>query len=38
MLVGAAMDAGVTRLYSEHLPGRKAEGIEIINPFAASAQ
>jgi len=34
MLVGAAIDAGVTTLYSEDLPGRKAEGIEIINPFA----
>ena len=38
MLVGAAIDAGVTKLYSEDLPGRKAESIEIVNPFAGSVR
>lgn len=31
----ACLDAGVTRLYSEDLPGRPPpEGLEIVNPFA----
>ena len=35
MIVSACLDAGVTRLYSEDLPGRPApDGIEIVNPFA----
>jgi len=35
MIVGACLEAGVTRLYSEDLPGGKPpEGLEIINPFA----
>lgn len=35
MIVSACLDAGVTRLYSEDLPGRAApDGLEIINPFA----
>jgi predicted nucleic acid-binding protein len=35
MIVGACLDAGVTRLYSEDLPGRKPpDGLEIVNPFA----
>ena len=35
MMVSACLDAGVTRLYSEDLPGRAApDGLEIINPFA----
>jgi len=35
MIAAACLDAGVTRLYSEDLPGRKPpEGLEIINPFA----
>lgn len=35
MIVGACLDAGVTRLYSEDLPGRQApEPLEIVNPFA----
>ena len=34
-IVGACLEAGVTRLYSEDLPGSKPpEGLEIINPFA----
>ena len=35
MIVGACLDAGVTRLYSEDLPGRQPPApLEIINPFA----
>lgn len=35
MLIAAALEAGVTRLYSEDLPGRvKPGGLEIVNPFA----
>ncbi len=35
MLVAACLDAGVTRLYSEDLPGRRPPApLEIINPFA----
>lgn len=35
MIVSACLDADVTRLYSEDLPGRSApDGLEIINPFA----
>jgi predicted nucleic acid-binding protein len=34
MIVAACMECGVTRLYSEDLPGRSAPvGIEIVNPF-----
>lgn len=35
LIVAACLEAGVTRLYSEDLPGRAPpEGLEIINPFA----
>ena len=35
MIVGACLEAGVTRLYSEDLPGRQPPPpLEIINPFA----
>ncbi len=35
MLVAACMEAGVSRLYSEDMPGRSAPaGLEIVNPFA----
>lgn len=35
LIVGACLDAGVTRLYSEDLPGsRPPKGLEIVNPFA----
>ncbi|MBK8268030.1 MAG: PIN domain-containing protein [Planctomycetes bacterium] len=35
LIIAACLDAGVTRLYSEDLPGRAPpEGLEIINPFA----
>lgn len=35
LIVAACLDAGVTRLYSEDLPGRAPpEGLEIVNPFA----
>jgi len=34
-LVSACIESGVTRLYSEDLPGRaKVESIEIVSPFA----
>jgi len=34
-LVSACMEAGVTRLYSEDLPGRtRIETLEIVSPFA----
>jgi predicted nucleic acid-binding protein len=35
MLVSACIESGVTRLYSEDLPGRtKIESLEIVSPFA----
>jgi len=35
LLIAACLEAGVTRLYSEDLPGRvKPGGVEIVNPFA----
>jgi predicted nucleic acid-binding protein len=35
MIVGACLEAGVTRLYSEDLPGKPAPPpLQIINPFA----
>ncbi len=35
MIVSACLEAGVTRLYSEDLPGRPAPApLEIVNPFA----
>lgn len=35
VLVSACLDAGVTRLYSEDLPGRtKIDSLEIVSPFA----
>ena len=35
MLVGACLEAGVTRLYTEDMPGHVAPPpLEIINPFA----
>lgn len=34
MLIAACLEAGVTRLYSEDLPGKvKPGGLEIVNPF-----
>jgi predicted nucleic acid-binding protein len=34
-LVSACIESGVTRLYSEDLPGRtKVESLEIVSPFA----
>jgi predicted nucleic acid-binding protein len=34
-LVSACIESGVTRLYSEDLPGReKIESLEIVSPFA----
>lgn len=34
MLVAACLDAGVSVLYSEDLPGTRIEGLTIANPFA----
>jgi len=35
MIAAASLEAGVTRLCSEDLPGRTPpDGLEIINPFA----
>ncbi len=35
MIVAACVDADITRLYSEDLPGRAApDELEIVNPFA----
>lgn len=35
MLVSACIETGVSRLYSEDLPGRTSiEGLDIVNPFA----
>lgn len=35
LIVAACLDAGVTRLYSEDLPGSAAPaGLDIVNPFA----
>ena len=35
LIAAACLDAGVTRLYTEDLPGRTPpDGLEIINPFA----
>jgi predicted nucleic acid-binding protein len=35
LLIAACQEAGVTRLYSEDLPGRAPPaGLEIVNPFA----
>jgi len=34
MIVAACLEFGVTRLYSEDLPGRAVRGpLEIVNPF-----
>lgn len=34
LIIGASLDCGATRLFSEDLPGADIEGLEIINPFA----
>jgi len=33
MLFAACLDAGVTRLYTEDIPGSAIPGLEIVNPF-----
>jgi predicted nucleic acid-binding protein len=33
MLIAACLEGGVTRLYSEDVPGGRVPGIEIVNPF-----
>lgn len=35
MIYAACLEVGVTRLYSEDLPGRAIAGLEIVNPFRA---
>jgi len=32
-IVGACLEAGLTRVYSEDLPGQTLAGLEIVNPF-----
>jgi predicted nucleic acid-binding protein len=34
MIYAACQEAGVTRLYSEDLPGAAIQGLSIVNPFA----
>lgn len=34
MLYAACMEAGVTTLYSEDVPGSAIDGLTIVNPFA----
>lgn len=34
MIVSACLETGIERLYSEDLPGRQVESLQIINPFA----
>lgn len=36
LIYAACIEAGVTRLYSEDLPGQAIEGLEIVNPFAGA--
>ena len=37
MIIGACLDSGVQKLYSEDLPGGAVEGdLQIVNPFSAS--
>lgn len=35
-IIAAAAVAGVRRLYSEDLPGRRFDDLEIVNPFATA--
>jgi len=34
LVIAACLEAGVTRLYSEDLPGAAVSGLEVVNPFA----
>lgn len=34
MICAACREAGVTRLYSEDLPGQAIDGLVVVNPFA----
>lgn len=36
MIYAACLEAGVTRIYSEDLPGSAIPGLEVINPFVES--
>lgn len=33
LIIGGCLQCGVTRLFSEDLPGVDVEGLEIVNPF-----
>jgi predicted nucleic acid-binding protein len=33
VLLGTCKEAGITRVYSEDLPGGKVPGLEVVNPF-----
>ncbi|HAK96636.1 MAG TPA: nucleic-acid-binding protein, contains PIN domain protein [Planctomycetes bacterium] len=33
LIVGACLESGADRLYSEDLPGGNIDGLEVINPF-----
>jgi predicted nucleic acid-binding protein len=37
MLLAACIDAGVTTVYSEDLPGSPLPNLRIVNPFASPA-
>jgi predicted nucleic acid-binding protein len=34
MVYAACIEAGVTRIYSEDLPGSVVAGLEVVNPFS----
>ncbi len=34
MIIAACLETGVERLYTEDLPGRPVDTLEIVNPFA----
>jgi predicted nucleic acid-binding protein len=36
MIYAACRDAGVTRIYSEDLPGSPLNDLEVVNPFASA--
>ena len=37
LIFAAALDAGVTTIFSEDLPGEAIPGLRVINPFATGA-
>ena len=36
LIYAACQEAGVSRIYSEDLPGSAIEGLEVVNPFERS--